>query len=54
MSDMISVREAAERWNITERRVSTLCKDGKIAGAKKLGNRWMIPDRSHPPPDTVS
>ena len=43
MSEMISVKTAAERWNITERRVSTLCKDGKIAGAMKQGNRWMIP-----------
>lgn len=51
MSDMISVREAAERWNITERRVSTLCKDGKIAGAKKLGNRWMIPENTQKPLD---
>lgn len=51
MSDMISVREAAERWNITERRVSTLCKDGKIAGAKKLGNRWTIPENTRKPLD---
>ena len=51
MLDMISVREAAERWNITERRVSTLCKDGKIAGAKKLGNRWMIPENTRKPLD---
>lgn len=51
MSDMISVREAAERWNITERRVSTLCKDGKITGAKKLGNRWMIPENTRKPLD---
>ena len=51
MSDMISVKEAAERWNITERRVSTLCKDGKIAGAKKLGNRWMIPENTQKPLD---
>ena len=43
MSEMISVKAAAERWNITERRVSTLCKDGKITGAMKQGNRWMIP-----------
>ena len=43
MSEMISVKAAAERWNITERRVSMLCKDGKITGAMKHGNRWMIP-----------
>ena len=26
MAEMISVREAAVRWNITERRVATLCR----------------------------
>ena len=36
MAEMISVREAAERWQITERRVSTLCKDGKIAAGETL------------------
>ena len=51
MSEMISVKTAAERWNITERRVSTLCKDGKIAGAMKQGNRWMIPADTQKPAD---
>ena len=48
---MISVKAAAERWNITERRVSTLCKDGKITGAMKHGNRWMIPADTQKPAD---
>ncbi len=34
MVGMISVREAAERWNITERRVSALCKSGKLLARK--------------------
>ena len=51
MAEMISVREAAERWKITERRVSTLCKDGKIAGAEKQGKRWMIPADTQKPVD---
>ena len=38
MAEMISVREAAVLWNITERRVATLCKDGRITGAKKMSN----------------
>ncbi len=51
MAEMISVKEAAERWNITERRVSTLCKDGKISGAKKLGKCWMLPVGTQKPAD---
>ncbi len=37
MVETISVREAAVRWNITERRVAALCKDGKIADSEKAG-----------------
>ena len=33
----------ADSETITERRVATLCKNGRIAGAKKQGNRWLIP-----------
>lgn len=51
MTEMISVREAAVRWNITERRVATLCKNGRIAGAKKQGNRWLIPSDTQKPAD---
>ena len=42
MSEMISIKEAAERWKLTVRRVSTLCKEGKVEGAIKQKNRWMI------------
>lgn len=51
MAGMITVREAAERWNITERRVSTLCKEGKIIGAKKEGRRWLLPADTEKPTD---
>lgn len=51
MAEMISVREAAVRWNITERRVATLCKDGRITGAKKMSNCWMIPVGTGKPAD---
>ena len=51
MSELISVKEAAERWNITTRRISTLCKEGKVSGARKVKNRWMIPEDSEKPAD---
>ena len=51
MVETISVREAAVRWNITERRVAALCKDGKIADAKKQGKCWMIPADTQKPTD---
>ena len=51
MAEMISAKEAAQRWGITERRVTTLCKNGKISGAAKQGNRWMIPIEAPKPAD---
>ena len=51
MADKMTVREASERWNVTERRVSALCKNGKIEGAEKKGKRWLIPSDAEKPSD---
>lgn len=40
----MDVKTAADRWELTERRITTLCRDGRIAGAKKEGGLWLIPD----------
>lgn len=48
---MIPIKEVAERWNVTERRISKLCKEGKIEGAVKQGNRWLIPEDAKRPVD---
>ena len=41
--EMISAKEAAERWGVTPRFVQMLCKEGKITGATQWGRAWMIP-----------
>lgn len=51
MSDMMFVREAATNWGLTERRVTSLCKEGKIEGARKDGRSWMIPSDAKKPVD---
>jgi predicted site-specific integrase-resolvase len=40
----ISVKEAAEKWNISISRVHQYIKRGRIEGAYKRGNAWAIPD----------
>ena len=52
MAEIMSVKEAARLWNISERRVSTLCKEGKIDGAKKQGKSWTIPIDAAKPSDS--
>ncbi len=48
---MITVHEAAKKWDLTERRVTACCRDGKIIGAKKHGKTWLIPDNAEKPSD---
>ena len=41
--ELITVKEAALKWNVSERRVQKLCSDGRVKGATKFGISWMIP-----------
>lgn len=51
MADTMLVKEAAKRWNLTERRVASLCKEGKIDGVRKQGHSWLIPADAERPAD---
>lgn len=45
----ISVKEAAEKWNISERSVRNYCAAGRVAGARLVGKTWEIPDTAEKP-----
>ena len=47
----INVKQAAEKWNISDRRVRALCEAGKIPGAYRIGKLWYIPDGAEKPRD---
>ena len=47
----MSVNQAAQKWGISERRVRTLCNEGKISGAVKDGKSWLIPTDAAKPED---
>lgn len=49
--DYISVKEAAEQWGISDRRVRKLCQVGKIAGVVKQGRSYFIPADAVKPVD---
>lgn len=51
MRDMMTVREAAFRWGISERRISKLCTEGRIPGAYKEDRRWLLPLGTKKPDD---
>ena len=39
----MSVKQAAEKWGISDRRIRVLCSEGKIPGAYQEGRGWKIP-----------
>ena len=51
MLSFISAKEAAEKWNISQRRVSVLCSENRIEGAMMVGNMWIIPSTAEKPID---
>lgn len=36
--------EFAEKWGITQRRVTGCCKETSLAGAERKGRTWFIPE----------
>ncbi len=47
----MTVKEAAIKWGISDRRVRVLCSVGKIFGAYKQGRSWKIPVDARKPVD---
>ena len=41
--EFMTTKEAVLKWNISERRIRKLLKEGRIEGAVKNGNSWNIP-----------
>ena len=49
--EYITVREAAQKWKISQRLAQKYCTDGRIEGAKKFGGAWAIPADAQKPTD---
>ena len=49
--DYLTVAEIAEKWNLKERTIQTMCGDGRIEGAVKFGRDWAIPENAERPTD---
>ena len=47
----VSIKEVAEKWRLTPRRVQVLCVNGRIKGAGKIGGVWAIPADAQRPSD---
>jgi len=49
--DYMTAKEAANKWNITQRRVAILCSENRIDGAELMGKMWLIPKSAQKPED---
>ena len=49
--DYLTVKEAGDRWGVTSRMANYYCSEGRIAGALKKGNLWLIPSDTAKPTD---
>lgn len=49
--DYVTVQVYAAEHGLCETRVKVLCREGRLSGAIRKGNRWFIPRASELPPD---
>lgn len=49
--EYITVQQAAEKWNISQRLTQQFCRDGRVPGARKFSGTWAIPADACKPAD---
>ena len=49
--DYMTLKEAAEKWGVTPRRVNYYCASERIHGAVKMAGVWLIPNTAEKPVD---
>lgn len=52
--EYLSTDEYAQLHNVSREIVKVYCRDGRLEGAKRIGNRWAIPETTPYPIDDVS
>lgn len=49
--EYLTTVEMSKKWNISSRRIITLCTEGRIDGVIKKGKMWLIPSNAEKPRD---
>lgn len=47
--EYITVKELSEKWGVTKRRVNMCINDGRVPGAVRMGNIWLVPKDAEKP-----
>ena len=51
MNGYLSIKEASQKWGVSERRVNQYCAEGRIPGVERFGGSWAIPENAEKPGD---
>ena len=49
--EYMTIKEAAEKWGLSVRRIQTICNEGLVPGVIKFGREWAIPNNAEKPLD---
>ena len=49
--EYLSISQLSKKWGISGRRIQTLCTEGRVPGATKIGSYWAIPADAEKPKD---
>lgn len=49
--EYLSIRQVAEKWGLSKRRVQVLCAEDRIPGAIRIDSTWAIPVDAEKPAD---
>ena len=49
--EYMTVREASEKWGLSERWIQKICNENMIDGVKRFGRSWAIPADAEKPID---
>ena len=49
MKGFLSVRETAEKWNVSGRWINQYIQEGRIPGVERFGKSWVIPEDATKP-----
>ena len=49
--EYMTIKEAAEKWGLSERRIQEICELDKVPGVTKFGRAWAIPVDAEKPVD---
>lgn len=51
MFDYMTVKETAQKWGLSERRVQILCSTNRIPSVIRVNQMWLIPKDAKKPDD---